>query len=414
MTKKKYRLVLFFLITFFCVFDGMRSNIVLNQIISPLKELSIVLCFIECLKLKKIQMKYVLGIPLFSLFLYHILISVVSLLQGDSLNLANTILMSFKFSLIYFTCVAFYHFEELTGKPYSRVLTWVVWVGLFYTFLNIISVFVNLPIWIKNDIWFGRFSKGYPTSDTISLSLMFLIVLFNALHFKTKKRICFILLSVVSIMMQNTGSGLILLPFIVLVYIIGECYTRKVKNVMVFAFSLLIAVAIVGKFLTSMNQSVAQKVEDATLVFQAKIDNFIKGEETDNFNSIEARKDAERDAMKFVHTDWEKLCGIGLGHFTMDEKLMNSRAFSIENMTSNIKVIYGYIGIILYWLSILSFLFFIGKWKTDILTRLFYGCGIAIFVVGSQALVSFYLIQVYGSFAIIIGALKNRKNIGKL
>ena len=48
MTKKKYRLVLFFLITFFCVFDGMRSNIVLNQIISPLKELSIVLCFIEC------------------------------------------------------------------------------------------------------------------------------------------------------------------------------------------------------------------------------------------------------------------------------------------------------------------------------------------------------------------------------
>ena len=103
MTKKKYRLVLFFLITFFCVFDGMRSNIVLNQIISPLKELSIVLCFIECLKLKKIQMKYVLGIPLFSLFVYHILISVISLLQGDSLNLSNTILMSFKFSLIYFT-----------------------------------------------------------------------------------------------------------------------------------------------------------------------------------------------------------------------------------------------------------------------------------------------------------------------
>lgn len=414
MTIKKYRLTLFFLITFFCVFDGMRSNIVLNQIISPFKELSVVLCFIECLKLKKIQIRYVLGIPLFVLFLYHLVISFFSLLQGDALNLANTILMSFKFSLIYLTCVDFFHFEELTGKSYSKIMTWIVWVGMFYTFLNIISIFFNLPIWIKNDIWFGRFSKGYPTSDTISLSLMFLIVLFNVLHFKTKKRICLILLSVVSILMQNTGSGLILLPFIVLVYLIGECYTKKIKNVMVFAISALIAVSVVGKFLTSMNQSIAQKVEDATLVFQAKIDNFVKGEETDNFNSIGARKDAERGAMKFVNTDLERLCGIGLGHFTMDEKLMNSRSFSIENMTSNIKIIYGYIGIILYWLAILSFLFYIAKWKTDLLTKLFYGCGIAIFVVGSQALVSFYLIQVYGCFAIIIGALKNRKSIDKL
>lgn len=414
MTIKKYRLALFFLITFFCVFDGMRSNIVLNQIISPLKELSVVLCFIECLKLKNTRMKYVLGIPLYFLFIYHIVISVFSLLQGDALNMANTIQVSFKFSLIYFTCVAFYHFEELTDKPYSKVFIWVVWVGMFYTFLNILSIFVHLPIWIKNDIWFGRFSKGYPTSDTISLSLMFLIVLFNVLHFKTKTRICLILLSVVSILMQNTGSGLILLPFIVLVYLIGECYTKKIKNVMVFAISALIAVSVVGKFLTSMNQSVAQKVEDATLVFQAKIDNFVKGEETDNFNSIGARKDAERGAMKFVNTDLERLCGIGLGHFTMDEKLMNSRSFSIENMTSNIKIIYGYIGIILYWLGILSFLIFIAKWKTDLLTKLFYACGIAIFVVGSQALVSFYLIQVYGCFAIIIGALKNCKSIDKL
>lgn len=84
--------------------------------------------------------------------------------------------------------------------------------GVVLYILEHYKCFVNLPIWIKNDIWFGRFSKGYPTSDTISLSLMLLIVLFNALHFKTKKRICFILLSVVSIMMQNTGSGLILLP----------------------------------------------------------------------------------------------------------------------------------------------------------------------------------------------------------
>ena len=412
MTLKKYHLVLFFIITFFCIFDGMRSNIVYNQIISPLKELAIVLCFIECIKLKRIKYKYILGLPLLLLFIYHILVFIFSIFQIDALSLSNTILMGFKFSLIYMACIVYYYFEELTGKPYSLILRWIIYLGVFYTVLNIISVFKTLPIWINNDIWFGRFSKGYPTSDTISLCFMLLVSLFNVLHYTSRVRISLILISIVSIIMQNTGSGLILVPFIILIYLLGQCYDKKMKNVFVLIISSLIAIVIVGKFVTTMNHSLAQKVEDSYIVFQAKVDNFVKGEETDKFNSIGARKEQEKEATKFIGSDFGRIFGIGFSHFTMNEKLMNSRAFSIENMTSNIKIIYGYVGYVLYWLSIISFLIFIYKWKTSIQIKLFYVCGMAIFVVGSQALVSFYLIQVYGIFAITVSMLKRHINFG--
>lgn len=404
--RNKYCSILFGIIIFFLVFDGVRSNIKYNEIISPLKELTILLLFIEVLhKQKRIKFIDILGGPMRLFFIYHCLVASISLIFADFYLIPNAVLTLYKFSLIFILSVSFYYYEEMTHKPIEKLYKLIISFTVIYSILNIVSIFIPLPIWKENNIWFGRFSIGYPTSDTITLCFSLIILLYKKLYISKSKKISYIILIIINIIMQVTGSALILLPLIICTYgvvIIKEKFIKYTFTISICIITFIFISPFIGNKIES---TLGTQYENAKIVFDAKIKNFIEGEEAGNLDSKSARINQYKKAQRFINNDiFHNVFGAGITHFTMNaNKLSESNQyFHIENMFYVIRICYGIIGIILYILFFFYLFIRILKVKSALKEKAFLMSILAVILVPNTSLVALYLIQVYGIMAFLI------------
>lgn len=405
--RTKYCRILFGIIIFFLVFDGVRSNILFNEFFSPLKELVIVLLFIEVIHKQKqnIKLTKILGVPMKFFFIYHCIVSFISLIFSELHLIPNAILTFYKFSLIFFLSISFYFYEKITYQPIEKLYKLIISFTIIYSILNIISVFIPLPIWKDNNMWFGRFSIGYPTADTITLCFSLILLLYNKLQITKKRRILYISLITFNIIMQVTGTALLLLPSIICIYIAIILKEKFLKSIITIFACIILLAFIIPLIGSKFESTLGTQYENAKIVFKAKMQNFIEGEETNNLDSKSARINQYKNAQRFIKNSiFHNIMGAGITHFTMDANKLSKghEFFHIENMFYVIRICYGIIGFILYIIFFLNIFLKIIKNKTSSKEKAFLLSALAIILVPNLSLVALYLIQIYGVMAFII------------
>lgn len=414
MTRLKYRRVLFFIIILFIVFDGIRSNIIYNQYFSPLKEFCILLLFFEARSIRN-DKKRKLPITLIILTSYIVLMMFVSLMDISYVPKTQIVLVGYKFTQIALLTYSFYYFEELTNYTYKKAFRLLIACCCIYTIINILSLLINIPIWKDNDMWFGRLSRGYPTTDTAVLIFALASLLFLKLGYNVKQTFVIALLLIISILMQNTGSGLILLPITLGIYVGKNIFKSRIffslKTYIVIALMIILGVFVINKF----KERNPLLFENMSLVLQSKIDNFIYGREsTSDFkeNSIDARQNQYNNAKSYMYSDLDKIIGLGTSRYTLDLNILqqNKGTFTIENMFFTIIICYGIFGFTLYVLMFLESIIMIFRIKESLDNKIFYFVGIVIFAVSSNALTSLYFVQTFGIMSITLALVYKRSN----
>lgn len=407
MKRIKYRRLLFLLVTMFMVLDGMRNNIIGNEFVSPLKELSVLLLFGETVKIAKPRIPYrkLLGIPLSILFVYHIVISLYSIVSTDGTPFGERILMCYKFTQIFLLSCSFYYYRELTGYDYKYFLRLFLFFCIIHAILNMISLAVHLPIWKENDIWFGRFGKGYPTSDTASLSMALAAILFIDLGLSFKKEVLCLLILIVDIGMQITGSSFFIVPILLFLAFICGFYVKTTKKLKTLIVSGCILVLLFSTIVTAIKKYDEAQFDNALIVLNAKIDNFIKGEDTDNFDSKAVRKNQFSVAKKqFHHSLLNEVFGAGLHHLTLrPESISTGKACHIENMFYVMYIVYGIIGLGLFTSFFVVYMYHICLSRLMVNEKFFLCSLIIIVIVSSSALITFYLLQIFGVLSFAVG-----------
>ena len=113
MDRQRYYLWLYNIILFFIVFDGMRNNIIGNEILSPIKEIAIFILFIVNIRKGKDVFTLLIK-PLKLLWLYILFVGVLGLFDSEALSITNTTINIFKFSMFFMLTIKLMNFEFLT------------------------------------------------------------------------------------------------------------------------------------------------------------------------------------------------------------------------------------------------------------------------------------------------------------
>ncbi|HBT4314993.1 TPA: hypothetical protein MBS28_003226 [Klebsiella aerogenes] len=241
----------FYVIVFFVVFDGVRSNLVISNLIAPLRELALALFIALCYpmlshcKIKDMRM----AIPLLIISALAIVNIPITLFHSISAyNLGKILVFGNPYSAVYKHII--FGILFLAMICYARKKTDSVRKGL-KIFINLSAVYsiITVPIYIYGAPLFvekfrdwGRMGVGYPTMDgqVICLAifcLIFLIPQKSKISFNIK--MAALLLGLVC---QNTGTSMVTMLMIAVVAMIK----KPGKTISYFAviFPAIVAIAI--------------------------------------------------------------------------------------------------------------------------------------------------------------------------
>ena len=205
--------------------------------------------------------------------------------------------------------------------------------------------------------------------------------------------------------MQVTGTALLLLPSIICIYIAIILKEKFLKSIITIFACIILLAFIIPLIGSKFESTLGTQYENAKIVFNAKMQNFIEGEETNNLDSKSARINQYKNAQRFIKNSiFHNIMGAGITHFTMDANKLSKghEFFHIENMFYVIRICYGIIGFILYIIFFLNIFLKIIKNKTSSKEKAFLLSALAIILVPNLSLVALYLIQIYGVMAFII------------
>ncbi|HIA8381667.1 TPA: hypothetical protein ACWSS3_004930 [Klebsiella pneumoniae] len=241
----------FYTIVFFVVFDGVRSNLVISNIVAPLRELAlalfIALCFPMLSHCKKKDFK--LAVPFLIISALAIINIPITLFHSISAyHLGNILVFGNPYSAVYKHII--FSILFLAMICYARNKTDTVRKGLkLFINLSVVYAIITIPIYIYGAPLFvekfrdwGRMGIGYPTMDGQVLCmaifcLIFLIPQKGKISFNIK--MAALLLGLVC---QNTGTSMV-----TMLMIAGVAMVKKPgKTISYFAviFPAIIAVAI--------------------------------------------------------------------------------------------------------------------------------------------------------------------------
>lgn len=339
----------FFVIIVFIFFDGIRSNIVYNEYFSMIREGSL-LYLILMTSLSCNIKKRLIGYSVILFISYHLLVSFFSFL------LEGRVEIGFIVKPIEFVCAIymFYYYEELTLRRRHRLYKQVIYVAIVFSIINTLLYFIPLPIWNRQEFWWGRISCGYPTMDVVSLCYALVLLLYKPnLIKKTWKKLTFSLIIIIEILLNFSGTGIALLPLCLLPLIITTKVT--IRNMVLLTLSILI---FVGAFFF-----VQKRFPDELKAGMALIENklaIMGGDDNVMNNTLKLRKQ-QFASVENRHDDVTRIVGLGLNNLTMDLDRIGKDhyAYSIENQYDTILMGYGYVGFALYLLMMVEYLLLI-------------------------------------------------------
>ncbi|MFY0195269.1 hypothetical protein [Raoultella planticola] len=275
-------------------------------------------------------------------------------------------------------CICFltYAYIHLCGrKAVDKIFKFFIFCSFFYSLLTITlylflpSLYASLP-----RQWYGRISIGYPTQDVYVLAVSLVLLLDNLLN-KTLS----ILISAVNvscILMQNTFTGYILIVFVFIIYFVRFGFFSKALILSLGFFLLMFVFYIYKNYEVFGNFGVLIKV---------KADSLIIGGTDDPSFYLRLQQIAMM--MKSLFSDWIfVLFGYGgIGGFSVESGVYSTLAFA------------GVLGIIIYMVTLLYFLFLSVKAKNFILFSV-----PSMYILSSFSISPIYLMSTYWTLGFLI------------
>lgn len=199
-----------------------------------------------------------------------------------------------------------------------------------YVYISLLLYYYELPIWNNYHVYWGRLTVGYPTIDTVVLGLAMIMVFFNReLKYSLKEKLFYSLTLTVGIIMQASGTGIIVLSLIIMAlfaFLLRNICTNKIhKNGLNLSRTILIY--ILSIILTSSTAYTIFKKNNPELAIgmEAQVTNRINialGKQDNsiiyNVNTWEVRQNYMNNAERFLRgNDVNRIFGVGYGNISM-------------------------------------------------------------------------------------------------
>lgn len=409
-TKQKSRFLytLFQFLAILIAFDGMRSNMLGGSFISILREVTILFLLFYTLCIKKFTCKNLFSKALIFFTIYHTIISFYTILFQPQFTIALIIKPYYLLISIYI----FYYFEELTHRTYQEYIKFIIKTCIIFIFANTLFYFIPVPFIIEPHLWWGRISVSYPTMDVVTLSYALIFLMYDTdIEISRIKRICYMLIIFFGIFIQFSGTGIILLGiifFIFLYYLIfSHQKTLKKENLTVIGIIIFTSSSLVSYIKIQFSLEYEKGME----LVQNKI-NILSGDINENeFNTMEIRQNSiDQVKKKYINNEFSQLFGIGLGNATnnLSKLNKNKNLFMLEEQYSLINICYGYIGLSLFIMIILSFILSVYRSRIPPNLKIMFICAAFIFTANNKTLTSLILYPNYVFIALFFTLFKKQ------
>lgn len=380
-------LLLFQLVIIFIFFDGIRSNLIFGNVLTLLREMLFPILFYRLFFKRKLKTFSFIDRPVKVFVIYHLVLSIYSMLLPGRIEPSFIIKPLNLIIAVY----CFYYFSELTNKSYAYLFEFIIKIGCVFVIINTIFYFIPLPIFVENKLWWGRISIGYPTMDVVSLAYSLSILLFYPyLTLNTYVRVIFLLIYILGILFNASGTGTVLLSLIILTSIsFKKTIKFNAKPIMyTFVFLLISSTSVVSY----LYENYPEEFNNGIVLLENKID-ILKGEEVET-NTMETRK-MQYENMVSKMSVMEKILGRSLINVSNDATINRKGIYMIEDQYNLTKVCYGYIGFLLYAYMIIHFFFKACQLKGERSIRLMLVLSAVIFAANSKTLITLVLFPNY-------------------
>lgn len=390
--------LLFNILLVFMYFDGIRSNLVIGSYLSIFREIVLVILICYCLK-RKNNTGVSKNIMVWPFLWYHAFVCVMTFLLPGYVQ-PSFILKPF---YLFFCILLFCNYENLTGRQYSSLFTKCAKMAVVFVIVDILFYFIRIPIFRPDTTWWGRISCGYPTMDIVTLAYSLIILLFyRGLKMNDYIRTLCIVIVVVGMIVQFTGTGLVLMAMILFSGLVYYLITHKLKANRYYLYSIVIFCLLSGSAIAYVAKTYPQEYRDGYMLMQNKLD-ILLGKETD-VNTLEIRNEQYISEQRKM-LSFEKYIGKSLVNATNDGDALSHKqhTYMIEDQYNLTKICYGYVGFSLFILMIASIFLYFVRQKISIECKILLCLSVVVFAINSKTLISLVLFPNYMFFALFVG-----------
>ena len=372
--------ILYCILVFFIVFDGLRDALVLSNFLSWVRELVVfglfLLSFVVGFKHKQYFWFFYFPMALLLLSFSYSLIYSISPVYPDLDSISEPLVVwyrSIQFVMLFFV---FVHIEQLTGRKIEFFLTLFVYLSVAYALMTPVLYFFPISYMVDDYKMWGRLGVGYPTMDAQTFCYSILAVIFIFKHRNIKLNM-FLVVLLAGLAMQVTGTGIATILVVIFAFVFFK------RNDKAKVFELLPMVVLSVLLMAFILSLFAEDLSQIIWLFWDKIE---------NLKNLGVGQSTEIRAAQFEflwgllrNSPLEMLFGIGCNIY-------------VENQYSFVLISCGVFGLFLFlffilWMICTSFL-----WK-----KYDGGCllvSVAIFCMTSYTLVSLYLFPCSACFAL--------------
>lgn len=356
MISRNFYKTLYVAIVIFAIYDSMFLNSIFTfeaNLRTVLYLMLFVICFV------KYRFRYIrLNIWFQFFFIYLIFKGFIHLGEyGEYKNLGLNYFIKNVFQILIIYC--FFHYSLLVKERIESLFKIIINAVAVWCFLNFFFFFVDVPIWgVWRNVWFGRISFGYPTTDVVIISFAYALLLFKQTGFNNLIKTVYIILYFSSIIAQSSGTGILLLFCITTIFIGYSIIQKRLSLYKLFKIICVILLSgyILTYAITAFSKFDRAMLQDITIVLTNKIYALTGNKEMMTIDTMEYREDVEKKSLKKLRSTFDKLFGIGYarcdylkgGYAHSDKYVMIESQYGINRFAI------GHLGNILFLLAIYS------------------------------------------------------------
>lgn len=352
-----------------------------------------------------IRLNFNLSLKFFATYSVYILIySLPDIVEKP--HIGNYV-FPFKIFTFFINLEIFASYRQLTGRTYRDYLKLLVYLGVVYIIFNTVFYFIPLPIWnetsrLLSANTIGRITCGYATTDSVMLVLCLMCVLGVELGFSKGGKIFLVILFVIGILIQASGTGTISLLILLCVYLFYKWRYVSLKVVCKSVLVLLVLVCTFIKFVNIDNYSL--ELEGAINILENRFTSLSPNNDLE-YNTLDIRDGQYEMAQKhFVKTIYDAVFGVGWGNYTNKLELCGdlSRYIFIENQFDSLKIAYGYLGYVIFLLVFVEYYFRYRLFKKDETVSFVYISTLSLFLCNCYTAMPLFGFQEVAFFALIL------------
>lgn len=350
----KINYVLFKILVFFVFFDSLFLKSIFAPV-SKIRSVTYIILIILCFTLRGKQNQYPNNINKTIACLFYTFVTIVGVASYDDfVNGSGEGFMIYKQILLFPLFIIIYvNYKKLTGKALESYLLFIIRCASLWVYINFILYFVEIPIWETFRPWFGRISNGYPTVDVVCLNYALYIILFYGnLNVSGKERVFHTLSLVGGIISQFSGTGTVMLIFLLLTSYITKRKCHDIRNsikicILTLSLSSFFVVGWLSKNQPELTEAATRVATDKFLILVGKQDDLDPWADT-----MKARSDQyESSKEQFIKTFGDYFVGLGYGNVVMNEVNRSNDIFIEDQYRLNFITI-GILGQLLFVLYI--------------------------------------------------------------